>query len=80
MSRFPLYYNVRFPRVKGLKFRLKSWMLPMFKNSKFEGFDRECCRRPFKTMFLFAFFVERVLMISSHMLWNKFQDYQLRFI
>ena len=29
---------------------------------------------------IFCFFVERNLMDSSHMLWNKFQDYQLRFI
>ena len=26
-----LYYNMRFPRVESLKFRLKNWMLPMFK-------------------------------------------------
>ena len=29
---------------------------------------------------IFCFFVERFLMDSSYILWNKFQDYQLRFI
>ena len=29
---------------------------------------------------IFFFFVERNLMDSSYILWNKFQDYQLRFI
>ena len=29
---------------------------------------------------IFFFFVERILMDSSYILWNKFQDYQLRFI
>ena len=29
---------------------------------------------------IFLFFVERNLMDSSYVLWNKFQDYQLRFI
>ena len=28
----------------------------------------------------FCFFVERILMDSSYVLWNKFQDYQLTFI
>ena len=28
----------------------------------------------------FAFCVERILMDGSYILWNKFQDYQLRFI
>ena len=28
----------------------------------------------------FCFFVERILLDSSYILWNKFQDYQLRFI
>ena len=31
MSRLPSYYNMCFPRVKSLKFRLKNGMLPMFK-------------------------------------------------
>ena len=55
------------------------------KNPKFEGFGRKSRPRPFQTMFpssafFFAFFVERNLMDSSYILWNKFQDYQLRFI
>ena len=29
---------------------------------------------------IFCFFVERNLMDSSYILWNKFQDYQSRFI
>ena len=29
---------------------------------------------------IFFFFVERILMDSSYILWNKFQAYQLRFI
>ena len=49
MSRLPSYFNMCFPRVQSLKFRLKNWMLPMFKNleKKFEGFDRESRPRPF---------------------------------
>ena len=29
---------------------------------------------------IFCFFVERNFMDNSYMLWNKFQDYQLKFI
>ena len=39
------------------------------------GFFKQCCR-----VQIFLLFVERILMDSSHILWNKFQDYQLRFI
>ena len=55
----------------------------MFKTPEFEGSDRESGPRPFLTMFSrsdFAFFVERNLMDNCHVLWNKFQDYQLRLI
>ena len=58
----------------------------MFKKTpKFEGFDRESSPRPFLIMFpgsdfFLGFFVERNLIDSSYILWNKFQYYQLRFI
>ena len=53
------------------------------KTSKFEGFHRESRPRPFKQcsrVQIFCFFVGRILMDISYILWNKFQDYQLRFI
>ena len=41
-SRLPSYYNTCFLGVQSLKFRLKSWILPIvWKTPKFEGFDHE---------------------------------------
>ena len=39
------------------------------------GLYKQCSR-----IEIFCFFVERMLMDSSYILWNKFQDYQVRFI
>ena len=39
------------------------------------GVFKQCSR-----VQIFYFFVERILKDSSYILWNKFQDYQLRFI
>ena len=58
----------------------------MFKKTQnLEGlYDRESRSIPFlnnvPAFRLYCFFVERNPMDSSYMLWNKFQDYQLRFI
>ena len=66
---------------KASNFVKKLDVTDVYKTSKFEGFDRESCPGPFKTMFPRSdFFIERILMDSSYILWNKFQDYQLKFI
>ena len=39
------------------------------------GLLKQCSR-----VQIFSFFVERILMDRSYILWNKCQDYQLRFI
>ena len=57
MSRFPSYYNMLFPRVQGLKFRLKNWMFPMFKNSKFEGLTVNVALGLFKQCSCVQFFL-----------------------
>ena len=60
-------------------------MLPMFKKPQnlnslrmnlVLGLFKQCSR----VQTSFAFFVEQIIMGSSYILWNKFQDYQLRFI
>ena len=75
--------NMCFPSVQNLKFRLKSWVLSMFKTPQdlksltvnlTLGLFKQCSR-----VQIFCFFVERILMDSSYILWNKFQDYQVRF-
>ena len=40
------------------------------------GLFKQC----FRFQIVFCFFVGRILMDSFYILWNKFQDYQLRFI
>ena len=35
--RLPSYYNMCFPGVQSLKFRLKNWMLPMFEKTQNES-------------------------------------------
>ena len=53
------------------------------KTPNFEGFDSKSHSKPFKQcsrVQIFCFFAERSLMHSSYMLWNKFQDYRIRFV
>ena len=73
-----------FPRVQCLKFRPKNWMLPMLKKPQIlKGLTVNLVQDLLKQcshVQIFYFFVERNLMDSSYILWNKFQDYQLRFI
>ena len=74
-----------FPKVQSLKFRLKNWMLLMFKKSQnLKGLTVNLVLGLFKqcshVRIFFCFLVERNLMDSYYILWNKFQDYQLRFI
>ena len=71
------------PRVRSLKFRLKNWVYRCLKNQNFKGLTVNLVHSLFKQCFhvqILFFFVERNLMGSSYILWNKFQDYQLRFI
>ena len=69
---------------KVSNFVLKNWMLPMFKKPQnlkgltmnpVQGLFKQCSH-----IQIFSLFVERNLMDSSYIVWNKFQDYQLRFI
>ena len=55
----------------------------VYKIPKFAGFDRESRPRPFKQyshVQIYLLFCRTKLMDSSYILWNKFQDYRLRFI
>ena len=67
-----------FPRVQSLKFRSKKWMLPMFKKPQtLKGLTVNLVPGLFKQcscVQIFCFFVERILMDSSFIFWNKFQD------
>ena len=62
--------NICFPGVQSLKFRLKNWVLPMFKKPQnlkgltvnlTLGVFKQCSR----VQISFLFFVERMLMDSS---------------
>ena len=59
-------------------------MLPMFqKVQNLKGLTVNLVQGLFKQcshVQIFCFFVEQNLMDSSYILWNKFHDYQLRFI
>ena len=58
--------------------------LPMFKKNKiwrvWPWISSKAFSNNIPTFRFFCFFVEQNLMDSSYILWNKFQDYQLRFI
>ena len=71
-----------FPRVLSLSLKkldvtdvLKSQNLKSLNVNLVLSLVKQCSR-----VQNFCFFVERILMDSSHILWNKFQVYQLRFI
>ena len=64
---------------------VKNWMLPMFKKPQnlkglivnlVLGLFKQCSH----VQIFFCFFIERILMDSSYILWSKFQDCQLGFI
>ena len=81
-SRLPFIFCV-FLGQKASNF-VKKWMLPMFeKPLKFKGLTVNLILGHFQQCShfqIFYFFLELILMDSSYILWNKFQDYQLRLI
>ena len=69
--------------VQSLEFRKKSDDTDVTNHRKFEGFDLKSGPKPFLKCSrdqTFCFFVEQNSMDSSYWLWNKSQNYQVRYI